>query len=381
MMKRYAVMMLVALMLFASVPGFAAGPNPIDPGSLNGTSDILAGTINFNPLSSDPGITPKYPSDVISLDLDGKGNFSWEETNVLGGDSGGIIIRATEETGEVTGSFGIFNVASVDISYDLASNYKDFFEGDLNQKVSFDDYGLSTVPTSLDISWDFSDIGSSRFLFNQILATISDVEYGFGVGALKISSPDEYTVAVFGTSDTDPVDNNAIYFDDKLAFLGSKAVDSLDGQELSFYYSKEEKDLYPWVFIQNWSTGELIVSSFTGQSVYDPNSWLGDDLKGVVEVGQDADPLLIFPMYVSSEDHIGSGTTASFFPMVDSATPYTFGGLNGKFNVVFSPDVTLGINLQEEGSNTGGSSGGCALGFLTPIAMLLIAPLLVLLKK
>ncbi len=39
---------------------------------------------------------------------------------------------------------------------------------------------------------------------------------------------------------------------------------------------------------------------------------------------------------------------------------------------------------DESGSGTAtssGSSGGCALGFLTPIAMLLIAPLLVLLKK
>jgi len=47
----------------------------------------------------------------------------------------------------------------------------------------------------------------------------------------------------------------------------------------------------------------------------------------------------------------------------------------------FDPIRLLGDESGSGTATSSGSSGGCALGFLTPIAMLLIAPLLVLLKK
>jgi len=362
-MKRYAVMMLVAFMLFASVPGFAAGPNPIDPGSLNGTSDILVGGFDF-------GISACCSGDVVSLDLRQSGDFDWETFS----DVDGMFIRTIENSGNISGSFDVFNIDSVDITYDVYS--EDFFGFDvdsLNQNVSFDDHGFSSVPTSLDISWDFSDIGSSRFVFKQILATISSDEYGFGVGALRIDETPTYTIAVIAR-ETDRED-----FGPESRILGVRDISDLSGN-LSFTYTEDEEDLTVMVILQNWSQNEIRISKSFDTPVETFNL-LVDDLNGLSDPQDFMVSFPFFPLNVANSTNVGSATSFGFMPLA-SEDYLTIGNLNGNININFSsPDATLGINLQEEGSNTGGSSGGCALGFLTPIALLLIAPLLVLLKK
>lgn len=369
-MKRYAVMMLVALMLFVAVPGFADDPiDPIDPGSLNGSFDILAGAFSL-------GITPLYSGDVVSLDLaSSDGVFNWE----IYPEVDGMFIRTVTNSGNISGSFDVFNIDSVDITYDVYS--EDFFGFDvdsLNTNVSFDPPANElSNSNNLTVSWDFSDIGSSRFVFKQILATISSDVTGFGVGALKVDETSTYTVAVITL---DPSEGEGPGAASRI--LGVKNLSNLN-HDLTLNYTKDEEDFGVMVLIQNWSRNELeIIDSFDTE--ISSSDMLVDDLNGLSDPQDLMVSFPFFPLRVANSLKIGSGISFGFIPVEDSEreTYIPLGNLNSKININFtSPNVTLGINFQEEGSNTGGSSGGCALGFLTPFALLLIAPLLILLKK
>lgn len=374
-MKKLAVFAIVAaLMLFVAVPGFAfTMETVIDPGSLTGDSDILVGTFELG------GIEACCSDDVISLDLhldwQGKAQFDWGSES----DVGGMFIRTTKVSGDVSGLFNVFNINSVDISYELYSG--DFYGFDLdslNQNVSFDNGGsLDTGLNGLKVLWDFSGLDTSRFVISEILTTISEDLDGFAVGALKIDETSNYTLAVVAL---DPSDTDWIYgvFPNS-RLLGVRNLSNLqDG--VSITYTEEDEDSLFLLLLQNWSKDELIASVDVGVK----ENFVADDFLGLEAPADLMVTFPIFPLNVKNSERIGSGTTFGLVPSKPGDGPvYTIGELNGSFDISFGNGDKLSISLTEEENSvpTSTSSGGCSVGFLAPSALLLMLPLLFLNRK
>ncbi len=383
-MKKFVVFMLVALMLFVALPGFAVQTEPtiIDPGPLNGDSDILVGEIDFSPFG---GISAVCSDDRIRLELTNEGGvFDWNSAPAQY-DVDGMFIRTTAVSSYAQGTFGIFNIDSVDITYDIYEEDFEHFTGfdvDLlnqdNMSFSPDADALVNSNSSFHASWDFSELETSRFVFNEIIATISDDVDAFGVGVIKVDETPRYTVAVLAVeryavgapaamiaaADDDDDDSGA-------SILGIMTIDSLDS-ELTFEYGEEDKDRNLFVLIQNWSKDELVFDAGSGTKEH----LLADDFIGVE--GLDT-PVAIFPLVVNTANLIGSGMSCAIMPSEPMDGPfYTIAGLNGKFNISFGNKGTLGIILDEEGKSSG---GGCSVGFLAPSALLLLLPLMFMRKR
>lgn len=374
-MKKIAVLMFAVLMVFVALPGFAATmETSIDPGPLTGDSDILVGTIDF---SLDGGIVPVCSDDKINLDLvDSFGlEFLWGDSPGTLVD--GMFIRTTDDSGSVSGSFDIFDVASVKpISYDI---YEDDFVGfDINllnqDHVSFDPpvEGLGNS-NPFTVSWDLSGLDTSRFAFNEILVTASYGVDAFGIGVIKVDETPRYTLAL---CIVDPVEEDI----DRI--LGIKTLSDLQSSpddDLNFIYTEEEKDHVLYIVIQNWSKDEIDLIT----EDCDTLNLLADDFLSLASPEDIGVTFPLFPLSVLNEKKIGSGTTLFIMPCSEPEVAQTVGGLNGSFDISFGDKGTLSINLTEEDNsvppNTG--SDGCSVGFLSPFAALLLLPLMFMRKK
>ncbi len=379
-MKKFVVFMFVALFVFVTVPGFAADPIvPIDPGPLTGDSDILVGNIDFSPFG---GISAVCSDDRIRFELTNEyGTFDWNSTPVQQ-NVDGIFIRTTDLSDYALGTFDIFNIDSVDITYDIYSKDFEDFEGFdvdlLNQNVTFTPVSsaLENSNVSFHAFWDFSGLETSRFVFNEIIATISDDVDAFGVGVIKVDEDPCYTVAVFAV-DPQPTRVPAALVaaadddDSGASILGIRTLDSLDS-ELTFEYGPEDEDRHLLVMIQNWSKDELIYDAGSGTK----DHYLADDFIAVEAMDT---PVAIFPLKVDTLTQIGSGMSCAIMPsMPDDGPLYTIGGLDGSFDISFGDKGTLSISLDEEGKSSG---GGCSVGFLAPSALLLLLPLMFMRKR
>lgn len=370
MLKKFAVFTVVAaLMLFVAVPGFAEiePPTVIDPGSLTGDSDILVGRFAF-------GVEACCSDDAIDLELTEEGDFNWD----INSDVDGMFVRTTEDSGSVSGPFNIFNIDSVDITYDIYS--EDFFGFDvdsLNQNVSFDPIVESLDNSNtLIASWDFSGLDNSRFVVNQILATIGSSDYGFTIGALKIDETPCYTVALVA-EDPSEVDLQPYeYVNSRI--MGINKLDSFEDGQI-FTYKEGEEDYQLRILIQNWGKDELVLESGTGTF----ENLIADDFIGLTSLNNLGVSFPLFPLDVKNSNKIGSGTTFSIIPWNGEDGAYTIGELNGSFDISFGDKGTLSISLTEEDNSvpTNSSGGGCSVGFIAPSALLLMLPLLFLNRK
>ena len=368
-MKKIVILMLVALMLFVAVPGFAA----VNPGSQIDSADIFVGTGNF----FSAGGTPLINSDVIDLKL-----VSSDGLEFLWGDSvipmDGMFVRTTEEAGTVSGSFDIFDDGII-WDYEDETGLSIFPERD---NFVSGDYQVT-------VSWDFGATNGRRVLYGGIDTDypLSSGSY-FAVGAIKVEEDPAFRVAVYKVESPEVVQD---YFyptpddDDDLSYELLASFNDITSADMDLTFTlDQESEGYLVIAIQNWWKNELLLGKHVDVNL------LGEDLAlpgNAIEYSK--------VIYDLTDGRVGSGMSALVIPsegdlLPDSMVParrmyFPIKDLNGSFDIPLtyedSNDATIRLEWDEDIPITSTGGGSCSIGSLPPSVFLLMLPILLMRKK
>lgn len=347
----------------------------IDPGSQVDSSDILVGEGNFlEGYARITGISDtmdlslinvSVAPDVVNLE------FNFNDNDITGID--GMFVRTLEETGSIKGSFDIFNIASVDITYDSFAGPGMYASPDVSGLVSGDQ--------AFEIGWDYGQLAEGRRqTFFLLDADTTDSFFSDGeaiaVGAIKVDPDPEFTVVVYKVENQDAIDYYFDLYDDTAPLameyeepevLYSARVDSLDITLPSFLLEQDSEG-YLMIGLQNWWKNEIVLAE-------EPYlNFIGEDL-----IVTDGEPYAA-ELMLNNPEQIGSGTSAFI-------SAGAIADLGGSFTVPFANEKEMTFQWDGEDSTSdtdvenSSGSGGCNVGVLGSFAGLLLLPLLFLIRR
>lgn len=372
-MKKTIALVLATLFIGLLVPCCSfADPYMEDPGSQEGSADILVGEGNFLvEYARITGISDSMDLSLVNVPVppdDVNLEFNFNDNNVTGID--GMFVRTLEETGSITGSFDIFNIDSVDITYDDVIGSGMYASPDVSGLVSGDQV--------FEIGWDFKQLAEGRRETYFLLD--SDPKDGYSgsgetiaVGVIKVDSDPEFTVVVYKVENEDALKEYFDLYDDTMPLevnqyevpevLYSARVESLD-VTLPTFVLEQDSDGLLVIALQNWWKNEIVL---TEQPYL---NFVGEDL--IVTSGEPYGAEL----ELNNPEQIGSGTSV----FINAGTIADLGGL---FTVPFANEKEMTFQWDGEDIDVENSSGsgGCNVGVLGSFAGLLLLPLLFLIRK